>query len=116
VLNLRAEYTGPQVDSVLCLSSWFMVNLHCLRSSIYVEGSTLVSIHFLSYDSFENLIEYDGMFVTELIIIYGLLVYVKFLHCIQMFTFFIVLLTEIMSSISPKSWPVSKTCCANFEL
>jgi hypothetical protein len=26
VLNIRAEYTGPQMDSVLCLSSWFMVN------------------------------------------------------------------------------------------
>jgi hypothetical protein len=29
----------------------------------------LVSIHFFFYDSFEDLIVYDGMFIIELIII-----------------------------------------------
>jgi hypothetical protein len=89
VLNLRAEYTGPQVVSVLCLSSWFMVKWTSIAygRSIYVGGTTLVSIHFFLCDSFKNLIVYDGMFIIELIIIFGLLAYVKFLHRIQMFTF-----------------------------
>jgi hypothetical protein len=56
------------------------------------EGTTLVCICLLFYGSFEHVIVSDGTFIVKLIIISCLLVYVKFFHCVQVFTFLIVIL------------------------